>query len=187
MGPILNKLKRKNWLWLKMLIGILVVVLGLAFWFYQGGYFSSEQFLLRQDIARLEKALADEPGNADLILELGINYYASGDLDKAFDTYSRVLDVNPDDYIAWNNLGNVYRDQFNYQAAREAYEKALELNPNYIPSYLNLVDLFATWPENEHGEDKKHEILPTLREALELNPENEMLTETMKIYARYMY
>ena len=44
--------------------------------------------------------------------------------------YQKAIDLYPDDYRAYNNLGMIYFDQGNIAEARRCYNKALEIEPN---------------------------------------------------------
>ena len=48
---------------------------------------------------------------------------------KAIPLYKKALDIAPDFYDAWNNLGGIYGGQGEYQNAYNHYFKAHELNP----------------------------------------------------------
>lgn len=60
-----------------------------------------------------------------------------GDLNKAEEFYKQCLDLYQNPEI-WNNLGNVYRRMEKSAKAIECYQKAIELDRNYAPAYVNL-------------------------------------------------
>lgn len=39
-------------------------------------------------------------------------------------------------------LGNIYFDQEQYDAALKYYQKAIELNPNYVVAYYNVANIY---------------------------------------------
>ena len=43
--------------------------------------------------------------------------------------YKKTLEIKPDFYIAWNNLGLTYMGMKEYAQAIKCLDKALELNP----------------------------------------------------------
>jgi tetratricopeptide (TPR) repeat protein len=65
-------------------------------------------------------------------------YQTTGRANQALLIMNQVLETNPDFYMAWNNLGNIYRDLHNYTQAIECFKKALTLKEGYIPSICNL-------------------------------------------------
>ena len=48
---------------------------------------------------------------------------------KAIPLYKKALEIAPDFYDAWNNLGGIYGGQGEYQTAYDHYAKAHECNP----------------------------------------------------------
>jgi tetratricopeptide (TPR) repeat protein len=112
---------------------------------------------------------------------------------------------------AWNNLGLYERDSLgDWKAAREAFEKALALRPDYHSPMFNLAILYREqrdsarardWlfrsfaaghadPEGtllgwinwyeDHGQSA--EIVPFLETAVARSPENEVLARTLGLY-----
>ena len=45
-----------------------------------------------------------------------------------------MLRINPNDFMAWYNLGNVELRRDAYTRALAAFEKTLEANPNFAPA-----------------------------------------------------
>ncbi len=60
-----------------------------------------------------------------------------GELKKAEEFYRQCLNLCQAPEI-WNNLGNVYRRMDKNAKAIECYQKAIELDKNYAPAYVNL-------------------------------------------------
>ena len=56
---------------------------------------------------------------------------------KAIDYYNRGLVLFPEHYSAWFNLGNIYVLYEDYFSAVDAYENAIEHNPNYVIARMN--------------------------------------------------
>lgn len=55
----------------------------------------------------------------------------------AIELYQRCLQLNPNLYVAWNNLGWAHQQRADYAQAEKAYQKALQIHPNYTLSRLN--------------------------------------------------
>jgi len=53
------------------------------------------------------------------------------ELFPAIADFSKAIKLNPRYAIAYNNLGNIYLHQQKLTAAKQAYEKAIELKPDY--------------------------------------------------------
>lgn len=58
-------------------------------------------------------------------------------LNKAINFYNRAVNLYPEHYGAWYNLGNIYVVYEDYYSAVDAYEKAFEHNPKMIVSRMN--------------------------------------------------
>lgn len=56
---------------------------------------------------------------------------------KSIDYYQRGLALYPGHYSAWFNLGNIYVLYEDYYSAVDAYENAIEHNPNYVIARMN--------------------------------------------------
>ena len=78
-----------------------------------------------------EKALALEPKNADVRVDLGTCYRNTGKPDMAVKEYRKALEVNPQHMHALKNMGIVYAyDLRDSKEAVKAFEKALSIAPN---------------------------------------------------------
>ncbi len=104
--------------------------------------------------------LINDPQNATAQLEIAINQFQKAkeaylylakiyldyqDFGKAIKYLSDILDLEPEFSEAkdqlletYNSLGNLLSKTGQYQPAREAYQKALDIDPNYQPALINL-------------------------------------------------
>ena len=83
-----------------------------------------------------------EKENPDTLLKLAVSYYNEKNYEKAQENYKKAIKVDPDNFTAYNGLGNLYRDENNNDKAEEYYRKALELNETYVLAYSNLAIMF---------------------------------------------
>jgi len=77
----------------------------------------------------------------ELHYHLGIAYRQQQDLTKAKEHYQAALklDIVPQLKLgAYNNLGNLLKDEGNLLGAKSLYETALQLDPNFATGYYNL-------------------------------------------------
>ncbi|NXP18128.1 TMTC1 protein, partial [Scytalopus superciliaris] len=94
----------------------------------------SKQEHYAKALEAIEKALQLKPKDPKVISEL---FFTKGNqlreqnlLDKAFESYKRAVELNPDQAQAWMNMGGIEHIKGSYVSARDYYEKALQLVPN---------------------------------------------------------
>ncbi|MBF8268515.1 MAG: uncharacterized protein HW386_224 [Gammaproteobacteria bacterium] len=75
---------------------------------------------------------------------------------------------NSDRAYANVNLGNIYVDLQRYDMAESAYNRALRLERNFLPAYINMAELHRI-----RGQETQAESV--LRQAIELNPQAALL------------
>jgi protein O-mannosyl-transferase len=57
--------------------------------------------------------------------------------------WNYVISRNPEAWIAWYNLGNVYSDEHDYPSALSAYRQSIRIKPDYYRSRFNLANTLA--------------------------------------------
>lgn len=117
----------------------------------------------------LEKAVAFDNKNKDAWYYLGRAYYTRSRLNEARKAFQTVLDLDPRNAKAENNLGLILESDGQPAAAIEAFQKAIawqEIEPNESEQpYVNLGSLLI-----EQGKVK--EAIEPLEKAVKLAPEN---------------
>ncbi|MBQ7495789.1 MAG: tetratricopeptide repeat protein [Bacteroidaceae bacterium] len=86
-------------------------------------------FMSAQLRCRMMEAQSTEVDAANLTTRLG---YA-----RALDDLKRALQLAPDNPYAWYDLGNIHVQMHNYGEARQAYSRALNLDPRFPDAYYN--------------------------------------------------
>jgi tetratricopeptide (TPR) repeat protein len=129
----------------------------------------------------LEKSVALDGANKDAWYYLGRAYYTGARLDEARKAFLKVIDLDPHDAKAENNLGLIFESSGEPAAAIEAYRKAISwqehgLHPSEHP-YVNLGNLFM-----EQG--RMTEALAPLERAVALAPDNAFCHMTLGVYYR---
>ena len=71
---------------------------------------------------------------------------------SAVSQYEEVLRLHADHPGGRLNLGDLYRDQGNYDRAETSYRQAMVMEPAFIPAYLNLADLYREMGREAEGE-----------------------------------
>ena len=69
---------------------------------------------------------------------IGNIYFKIGDLDKALNSYKKLININPENSDACNNIGNIYFQKNEFEEAEVWYQKALNINPKHLSALSNL-------------------------------------------------
>jgi TolB-like protein/Tfp pilus assembly protein PilF len=92
--------------------------------------------------ADFAKALALEPGNADAQRRYGLLLQNLGRMTEAIAATRKAIELDPLSAAVWDNLGTMYFvDPKQFQEAREAFDRALAINPESSFAKFNLVIL----------------------------------------------
>lgn len=70
-------------------------------------------------------------GNESSIMEMAKFYFLNSKYDEAIDEFRKVLEINPGNAEAYYNLGLIYENRNRPDDAKEMYEKALSIDPDY--------------------------------------------------------
>ena len=133
--------------------------------------------------------------------------FAEGKIEEAEKCFLNFLDQNPEDAEALNNLGVIHHTRGNVQEAEGYFLKAIEAKEDYPDALLNLADLYQNAKRWEEAalqleksiaiDDQDHnlynqlgmvylemgnieEARTALKKSLELNPEQEIVRESLK-------
>jgi len=117
----------------------------------------------------LEKAVEAEPKNKEAWYFLGRAYYTKSSIPEARKAFLTVLQLDPRDAKAENNLGLILESEALPDAAMDAYRKAIQwqelsVHPSEQP-YLNLGSLLME-------QSRTGEAIPLLQKAVELAPKD---------------
>lgn len=101
---------------------------------------------------------------------LGISLQLSEEPAQAEEVYKRALSLatTEDVHAIFSNLGNLYRQQKQYERAKAMFSKALEIQPGYAPAFNNLGLVFVAegqWEEAKFCFEKALKADPLLDAA----------------------
>lgn len=74
--------------------------------------------------------------------DFGVVYQESKNYKEAVLQFKRAIKKEPDNYIAYTNLGNVYFTLKKKGQAEKAYQKAIQLKDDYVPALNNLSNFY---------------------------------------------
>ena len=94
---------------------------------------------------------------------LGLLATREGRTGDAVGYFQEALRLNPDHFIALENLGNAYRQQKRWEEARQALERAMAIKPEDPEANYSLAMVFAQTDETERAYEY-------LRRALKVRP-----------------
>lgn len=132
-----------------------------------------------QTIAAAQQAVASNPQESELYVQLGMAYFEAERLEEATAAFHHALALNPKAAAAYNGIGRVGYHTGPPEAAITAYEQAITLDPYYIAPFYGLGILYAA----QLGDDEK--AVEAFQRGLRYNPENAFLTASLgSTYAR---
>jgi tetratricopeptide (TPR) repeat protein len=99
------------------------------------------------------------------LYERAVKEINKNDLTKATATLRSLVEADPKDFAAWNQLGTVYFIQKNFAAAETSYGKAIELRPASVSALVSLARVRLAQKNNEGA-------LAVLQSALKADPKS---------------
>lgn len=109
---------------------------------YNVGMYHQTRKELNQAIAAYKKLNKIDSTWADPFYNQGyIHLVYTGDLDSSIYFFQRSVDLDPNYYQAYNNLGLAYEMKEDFQNAKKYYQKAIEANPDFQLAKDNLNSL----------------------------------------------
>jgi len=86
----------------------------------------------------LENIALKANSDSDLWIALGIGHFIPNHNERAIQCFRKAVEINPNDYNAWNKLGAILAHSKLHKDSLNAYKKALELKPDYVRCWSNL-------------------------------------------------
>ncbi len=140
------------------------------------GTILAQQKRFREAVVEFERSLRIEPEMAMAHNNLGLAYQALGMLKEAREAFQKAIDLDTDDLAvayAHNNLGNLLRQQGDYEGAMKQYLLALRRKPDYAVAWANLGDMHAK-------KGNFAEAIQCYKKALELDPNLPQISERLQ-------
>ncbi|MEN8137417.1 MAG: hypothetical protein ABFR62_03215 [Bacteroidota bacterium] len=96
-----------------------------------------KQKYYHQALEVLKEGKAKYPGDYDLLLTLGNTYLKEGDQQGFINAMQEAIAQDPTNEVLYYNIGVVSNDLGMEAEAKAAYDKAIELKPDYTDAYIN--------------------------------------------------
>lgn len=110
-----------------------------------------------------EAAIVLQPQRSEFRGVRGMIWVETGQFQKAKSEFEHVLKMDPNNAIAWNNLGNACRALNELPEAKKAYQKAIELSPHYAYPHNGLATILV-------AQGQPREAIRSFERAIELDP-----------------
>lgn len=120
-------------------------------------------------LPELKKAVEDKPNDAAARKNYAVALYATGNFNDSRKQYEEAVKINDRDSVAYNNLGNVYRDLKSYDKAIDSYKKSIEIDSKTINTYVNLANVQL------YNKDDSGAAIQVYKDGLRALPDNEQL------------
>ncbi len=132
----------------------------------------------KEAVPYLEEAVAKQPGVAYWHLTLARAYHKSRQLQKALKYYRVSLRINPDQSVAHNEMGMVFWDLNSFFFADASFQKAYQLDKQYIEALNNLVSSSMLFKQYDQA-------IAYLSRLLEINPEDDNAHQLLTAAQRF--
>jgi len=93
---------------------------------------------VQKRIAGIERMLKENPHNVEALIQLGNDYFDTGQYEKAVEAYRKASVIDPKNPDVLTDLGISYRKLKKPQEAVQAFKKALDADPNHVLTLFNL-------------------------------------------------
>ena len=122
---------------------------------------------LKKAIVLSDRALNISPNNGRYLERNGYLKWKAGDFANALESTRKAIEVQPDLFAAYLNLGGIHKDLGNLDYALASTLKALEIRPGNFNALINLGGIYKNLGKLDHA-------LASALEALEIKSDSSM-------------
>ncbi len=127
----------------------------------------------QDQFAAVAATLTNDPTNLSAWVSLGTFHKIAGNYREAQKIWEFVVATDPKNYIAFNNLGDLYMNFLkDYPKAEKNFRAVVTLDPSYIDTYRNLYTLYRYLYKTNTSA-----AADILKEGLKNNPNNSDLLQ----------
>ena len=121
--------------------------------------------MIKEAIEMCRKAAGLNPKSAIVLDNLGIVLFHAGKYEEARTEFTKVVEIEADNFAAIHFIGDIDLQEGNIQSAKDMFRRAIDLNPYYSPSFVGLGLVAEAQKNYDEAEDN-------FRKAIKLNPKN---------------
>jgi adenylate cyclase len=131
---------------------------------FHGHYLMSYLYLFQRQydkaLEEIRQAEILNPNGADVTAFYGILLRIAGKPEEAMPKFEKAIRLNPiPPAWYWHNFGHSYRQTGQYDAAIEAYKKALVINPDHFSAWTGITATYVLAGEKQEAQEAAKEIL----------------------------
>jgi tetratricopeptide (TPR) repeat protein len=112
-----------------------------ALGYYYDGLVLQQAGQYVEAITAFEQALIKQPNAAEPLITLAKSQLIIGQPDLALQRVQQVIEAKPDHFVALNLKGEIFLAQKQYTAAEAVFNQVIELKPEWVIPYNNLLKI----------------------------------------------
>ncbi|MGA8830038.1 MAG: tetratricopeptide repeat protein, partial [Desulfomonilaceae bacterium] len=89
-------------------------------------------------ISEMEHIMKSDPNNLQVLIQLGGDYFDTGQYDKSIQTYDKALKIDPKNAEITTDMAVAYRRLGKTDESVKLFRKAIEMDPNQTLAMFNL-------------------------------------------------
>jgi tetratricopeptide (TPR) repeat protein len=105
----------------------------------------------------MKEILLRDPNNETTLLEIGVAFHESNQLEESIVYFNDIIDENPYSYLAWFNLGTVYNAKEMWKDAMFSFDMCLVINEKFTAAHYGKASSYIQLKEYQNAIDTFNE------------------------------
>lgn len=105
----------------------------------------------------MKEILLRDPNNETTLLEIGVAFHESNQLEESITFFNKIIDENPYSYLAWFNLGTVYNAKEMWKDAMFSFDMCLVINEKFTAAHYGKASSYIQLKEYKNAIDTFNE------------------------------